>query len=160
MVELVAGIYLLLHTDAWNRTPVHSCRTRYRLSGYQTGLYRTAWYLPFYIHVFTAILALPAGFTQFQKKLRRKHPAVHRFNGRVYVFMILLFGAPSGLVIGVYANGGSLHRSPLCCWPCCGGGSPGRLLKAKRIIQGAPYLHDQEFRSDLCRPLPCGHGSM
>ena len=65
------------------------------------------WYLPaFYIHVFTAILALPAGFTQFQKKLRRKHPAVHRFNGRIYVFMILLLGAPSGLVIGVYANGG------------------------------------------------------
>ena len=69
---------------------------------------------------------------QFQKKLRRKHPAVHRFNGRVYVFMILLFGAPSGLVIGYMRTEGSLHRSPLCCWPCCGGGSPGRLCESQK----------------------------
>ncbi|MBC8172341.1 MAG: DUF2306 domain-containing protein [Chitinophagales bacterium] len=72
-------------------------------------------YLPvFYIHVFTAILALPAGFTQFSKYLQRNYKAFHRFNGRMYVFIILLFGAPSGFIIGLYANGGISSQIAFC----------------------------------------------
>ncbi|MFI5172927.1 MAG: DUF2306 domain-containing protein, partial [Chitinophagales bacterium] len=74
-----------------------------------------SWYLPaFYVHVFTAIFALPAGFTQFSKYIRRHYKKFHRINGRVYVFAILLFGAPSGFIIGLYANGGVGSQIGFC----------------------------------------------
>lgn len=74
-----------------------------------------SWYLPaFYIHVFTAILALPAGFTQFSKYIQKYFKPFHRFNGRIYVFSILTLGAPSGVIIGIYANGGLSSQLAFC----------------------------------------------
>lgn len=73
------------------------------------------WYLPaFYIHVFTTMLVLPAGFTQFSKTILKKYPRLHRLNGRIYVLAILLLCAPSGLVIGYYANGGFSSQAAFC----------------------------------------------
>src|SRR4051794_28014892 len=47
-------------------------------------------YLPaFYMHVFTAVLALPAGFTQFSPWLLKYHPHIHRLNGKIYVLSII-----------------------------------------------------------------------
>ena len=72
-------------------------------------------YLPmFYIHVFTAILALPAGATQFSKWIMKKYPQVHRINGRVYVMGIVVLGAPSGFYIGLFANGGIASQLSFC----------------------------------------------
>lgn len=68
----------------------------------------------FYIHVFTALFALPAGATQFSTSLRRSWPALHRWNGRLYVAAILLLGGPSGFLIGLYANGGISSRISFC----------------------------------------------
>ena len=75
----------------------------------------TPFYLvAFYIHVFTAILALPAGATQFSSAIRRHYPAVHRVNGRLYVLAIVLLGGPSGFFIGLFANGGIASRISFC----------------------------------------------
>jgi uncharacterized membrane protein len=70
--------------------------------------------LAFYIHVFTAILALPAGFTQFSKFILKEYPQVHKLNGRIYVISILLLAAPSGFFIGLFANGGISSRLGFC----------------------------------------------
>ena len=70
--------------------------------------------IAFFIHVFSAILVLLAGFTQFFSIVRKKFPALHVLSGRVYVFVVLLLAAPSGLVIGIYANGGILSRVAFC----------------------------------------------
>lgn len=65
------------------------------------------WYRhAFYVHVIFAILALPAGFTQFNKTILRIYPRLHRALGYVYVGAILIFAAPSGFLIGIHANGG------------------------------------------------------
>lgn len=73
------------------------------------------WYLPaFYVHVFAAIFALPAGFTQFSRRLLKTFPVVHRVNGKVYALSILCLGAPSGFIIGLYANGGLSSRISFC----------------------------------------------
>ncbi|TCJ13565.1 YARHG domain-containing protein [Flaviaesturariibacter flavus] len=73
------------------------------------------WYLPaFYLHVFIAVLALPAGITQFFAVLRRRLPALHRWQGRIYVVSILAVGAPSGFAIGLVANGGVASRISFC----------------------------------------------
>jgi uncharacterized membrane protein len=68
----------------------------------------------FYIHVFTALLALPAGLTQFFKTILRRRPRIHRVNGRVYVLSILLLGGPSGFFIGIWANGGLSSQIAFC----------------------------------------------
>ena len=66
------------------------------------------WYYPtaFFIHVYTAILVLLAGFTQFSKSIRLQYPKVHRYVGYVYIIAILFLAGPSGLVLAIHANGG------------------------------------------------------
>lgn len=64
-------------------------------------------YLPlFYIHVFSAIFALVAGFTQFNTALLAKYRKLHRAFGYLYFIIVIFLAAPSGIFIGYYANGG------------------------------------------------------
>lgn len=78
----------------------------------QTEVESIRLYLPiFYIHVFSAIFVLLAGFTQFNKTLLNKHAKLHRKLGYLYVVLVLLFAAPSGLFIGVFANGGLIAKA-------------------------------------------------
>ena len=62
------------------------------------------WIVAFYIHVFTAIFSVFAGFTQFSKWFLWKKS--HRILGKIYIVTVLFFAAPSGLVMGSVANGG------------------------------------------------------
>lgn len=73
----------------------------------QTEVEGLWYYLPvFYTHVYTAIFVLIAGSFQFNKMLQRQFKTLHRRLGYVYVFLILSFAAPSGLVMGIHSNGG------------------------------------------------------
>jgi hypothetical protein len=62
------------------------------------------WRYAFYAHVFTSILVLPAGFTQFTKVFFRR--GLHRKLGMVYILTVLFITAPTGLLMGIHANGG------------------------------------------------------
>jgi uncharacterized membrane protein len=74
------------------------------------------WYYEaaFFIHVFTAPLCLIAGFTQFSKTIRQRFPKIHRWSGWLYVVSVIGFAAPSGLVMGIYANGGWPSQIAFC----------------------------------------------
>lgn len=74
------------------------------------------WYyrLAFFIHVFSAILVLLAGYTQFSASLRRRFPVMHRRAGWLYVLVTLLLAGPSGFLIGIYANGGLSSQIAFC----------------------------------------------
>lgn len=74
------------------------------------GHYRVA----FFARVFSAILTLIAGFTQFSMPLRRQYPNLHRYSGWVYAVNVLFVAGPSGLVIGIYANGGWSSQLAFC----------------------------------------------
>ena len=63
------------------------------------------WLIAFYIHSFSAIITLFAGFTQFSNDLRRKHVELHKNIGKLYVYVVLLLASPTGLILGIYANG-------------------------------------------------------
>jgi uncharacterized membrane protein len=63
------------------------------------------WKAAFYVHVFSAVAALLAGFTQFSGQLLREHRPLHRLLGRVYAYNILLINFPMGMVLAVCANG-------------------------------------------------------
>jgi hypothetical protein len=68
------------------------------------------WRVSFFIHVFSSMLALMAGFTQFSKKFLQTKPLWHRRLGYLYVINILCITGPAGLVMSFYANGGLLSR--------------------------------------------------
>ena len=68
----------------------------------QLGYYQWA----FFIHVFTSILVLIFGITQFTNYIRWKVPKLHRFLGKAYVLLILCFASPTGFVMALHANGG------------------------------------------------------
>lgn len=74
------------------------------------------WYyrLAFFIHVFSAILVLLAGYTQFSASIRRRFPTIHRRAGWFYVLVTLLLAGPSGFLIGIYANGGLSSQIAFC----------------------------------------------
>lgn len=68
------------------------------------------WRFAFYTHVFSSILVLIAGFSQFSKQLLRTKPRLHRNLGYVYVINILMITGPAGLLMSFYANGGLSSR--------------------------------------------------
>lgn len=70
--------------------------------------------IAFYIHVISSVFSLFAGFTQFSKRIRTQYSRIHRIVGWIYLVSILVFAAPSGLIIGYYANGGFWSQLAFC----------------------------------------------
>jgi uncharacterized membrane protein YozB (DUF420 family) len=71
----------------------------------QAYIHNPVWRTAFYIHVFSSILTLIAGGTQFSSYLLKHHRKLHRFMGRIYVWDILFINFPAGMVLAVHANG-------------------------------------------------------
>lgn len=70
--------------------------------------------IAFFIHVFSALFVLLAGFTQFSKTIRTRQYWLHKWSGWLYVGVTVLLAAPSGLIIGFYANGGWSSQLAFC----------------------------------------------
>ncbi|MEM8524010.1 MAG: DUF2306 domain-containing protein [Bacteroidota bacterium] len=68
----------------------------------------------FFIHVFASIFVLPAGFTQFSNRIQKRYTNWHRNVGKLYIFTIMFFAAPSGLILGIHANGGWSSQLAFC----------------------------------------------
>lgn len=65
-----------------------------------------AWRLSFYIHITGGVMALATGPFQFISSIRKRNLNLHRLLGRTYVIGILFVGAPAGLYMAFFANGG------------------------------------------------------
>jgi hypothetical protein len=76
----------------------------------QEYLHIDSWRISFFIHVFTGMLTIIAGFTQFSKTILRKYPRLHRTMGYIYVIDVLLITGPAAFVMSLYANGGLSAR--------------------------------------------------
>lgn len=70
--------------------------------------------LAFFIHVYTAIFVLPAGFTQFSVYIRRNFTLIHKYSGWIYAVTVILLTGPSGFYMGLYANGGAISQVSFC----------------------------------------------
>ena len=68
----------------------------------------------FFIHVFSSIFVLLAGFTQFSKKIRKQNHWLHKWSGWLYATIAILLAAPSGFIIGIYTNGGLSSQFAFC----------------------------------------------
>jgi Predicted membrane protein (DUF2306) len=64
----------------------------------------------FYIHILSSWVVMMAGLVQMFPIVIRRWPRFHRVSGVVYLVLILILAAPSGFVLGWYANGGLAAR--------------------------------------------------
>jgi uncharacterized membrane protein len=63
------------------------------------------WRIAFYTHVFSSLLTLFAGFTQFSDFIQTKYRNVHRLIGKIYAWNIFVVNFPAGMILAIYANG-------------------------------------------------------
>ena len=68
------------------------------------------WEIAFWTHVFTSMLPLLAGFTQFSPFILQRRPRIHRLMGKIYVLSVCFVTGPASLVMAFYANGGLTSR--------------------------------------------------
>ena len=71
----------------------------------QEYIHDKLWLTAFYIHSFSAVICLFAGFTQFSTDFLKDNKKLHRLFGKIYVFNILFINFPTGMVLAVNANG-------------------------------------------------------
>jgi uncharacterized membrane protein len=71
----------------------------------QDYIHITIWRVAFYTHVFSSLLTLCAGFTQFSNYVLKHHKNIHRLVGKIYAYDVLLINFPAGMIMAFYANG-------------------------------------------------------
>lgn len=102
IIVLYYGYFLILKTWAYaNFIP-----TTGLLIAKQNVIEQTHYALAFYTHVFFSIPVLFIGILQFSGTLFRYSSRWHRRLGKLYIGLVLILCAPSGLVIALNANGG------------------------------------------------------
>lgn len=77
----------------------------------QAVIHVSIWRQAFYIHIGLSTFVLLIGIFQFVKPIMLKWPKFHRQMGKTYIILVLLFCAPSGFVMALYANGGFWARA-------------------------------------------------
>ena len=63
-----------------------------------------------YVHILPSMLALILGPFQFLEGFRHRHLRLHRWFGRIYLFVGVLFGGLAGLYMAQFATGGLSSR--------------------------------------------------
>lgn len=71
----------------------------------QEYLHIPLWKTAFYIHVFSSVLALAAGLTQFSDHVLKNYRRLHRIIGWIYAVNILVINFPAAMIMAYYANG-------------------------------------------------------
>ena len=72
--------------------------------------HRPEYLLFFYTHVYTSIFVLFFGFFAILRKdFGLKN--LHRNAGKIYILLLLIFSAPAGIYMGVFANGGFFAKT-------------------------------------------------
>ncbi|WP_158605928.1 DUF2306 domain-containing protein [Taibaiella sp. KBW10] len=69
------------------------------------------WLCFFYIHIFSIIVCLLAGLTQFSNQLLKEQRNIHKIAGKIYVYNILLINVPACFVLAIFSNGGLIGIS-------------------------------------------------
>lgn len=63
------------------------------------------WRYSFYIHVFASPVVIFTGLFQFNRFSIHRMPKLHRVLGMIYIVILIFIAAPSGFLMGLYANG-------------------------------------------------------
>lgn len=65
----------------------------------------------FYIHIAAGAICIGTALIQFSRYILKKTKAIHRWTGRLYVFVVLFLGAPTGLYMSFFAKDSFWERN-------------------------------------------------
>jgi uncharacterized membrane protein YozB (DUF420 family) len=104
------GLFFLLGAAlAGNALSYFNFDPQYSFLKLKQAAIETGWYLPaYYSHVLVAGIILVIGFFQVSDRFRNRFLKIHRVLGIIYVFGILLFSAPGGMVMAFFINRGPM----------------------------------------------------
>jgi hypothetical protein len=71
---------------------------------------RSIYKYSFYIHIFAGMLCISTALIQFSSFIIKKRKKIHIWSGRIYVMVVLLLGAPTGLYMSFFAKGSFWER--------------------------------------------------
>lgn len=103
------------------------------------------WKTAFYVHVFSSILCLAAGLTQFSSHILTHHRKLHRIVGRMYAVNILFINFPAGMILAIYANGLWPSRAAFIILDCLW------FYFTWRAVRAAQQKHIPEHREFIIR---------
>jgi hypothetical protein len=106
-LPVIVGSFLIIY----NTIPYYNFSTHFvfiqeRLVLFLQPLYKTC----FYLHIGAGMFCVASALLQFSKKILKKQTAMHVWSGRIYVLVVLLIGAPTGLYMAFFAKGGMPER--------------------------------------------------
>ena len=105
----LAGFSLLLIA---NTIPYFSFEQDFSFIQERSFLFESSLYhASFYIHIAAGALCIGTALIQFSRYLLKKSKAIHRISGKIYVFVVLFLGAPTGLYMSFFAKGSFLERA-------------------------------------------------
>jgi len=105
----VIGFSLLL---IYNTLPYFSFSKDFDFIQERSFLFKSNFYNTcFYIHIAAGALCIGTALIQFSRYILKKTKAIHRFSGKIYVFVVLFLGAPTGLYMSFFAKGSFWERS-------------------------------------------------
>ena len=64
----------------------------------------------FYIHIFAGMFCIMAALTQFSTSILKKRKGIHVWMGKIYVLVVLVLGAPTGVYMSFFAKGSFWER--------------------------------------------------
>lgn len=64
----------------------------------------------FYIHIFAGMWCISAALLQFSSYILKKRKKIHVWSGKIYVFVVLVLGAPTGMYMSFFAKGSMAER--------------------------------------------------
>lgn len=111
-IILFAWFTYLMALITWQYVPVNFSVAFLRLKQAEIALPYYQW--AFFSHVYVSVFVLLLGGPQFISALRDRWPRAHRTTGKLYVLLILMIAAPTGLVMGWHANGGPWSQLSFC----------------------------------------------
>jgi hypothetical protein len=99
----VAGFSLLL---VYNTLPYFSFSKDFSFIQERSFLFQSNLYnASFYIHIFAGMLCITTALIQFSRYILKKTKVIHRWSGKIYVFVVLFLAAPTGLYMSFFAKG-------------------------------------------------------
>jgi hypothetical protein len=99
----VAALSLLL---IYNTLAYFSFSKDFRFIEERSFLFESSFYNTcFYIHIAAGTLCIGTALIQFSRYILKKSKPIHRFSGKIYVFVVLFLGAPTGLFMSFFAKG-------------------------------------------------------
>ncbi len=105
----VAGFSLLL---IYNTLPYFSFSKEFDFIEERSFLFQSNFYNScFYIHIAAGALCIGTALIQFSKYILKRTKVIHRWSGKIYVFVVLFLGAPTGLYMSFFAKGSFWERA-------------------------------------------------